>query len=92
MLMNGKENDIRVERGGEEETPADPNGEYSVVTDRNIKQLVAGLKRDGLIKGKSNTLVVKNKALFINGTKQAESVNRKYFDLIKDKDFNITIK
>ncbi len=52
----------------------------------------ASLKRDGLIKSGSNTLVVKNKTLFINGTKQAEAVNMKYFNLIKDKDFDITIK
>jgi hypothetical protein len=63
-----------------------------VVTDKNIKTLVAGLKRDGLLKTGSNRLVSKNNVLYINGTKQAEAVNRKYFDLIEDKDFDITIK
>lgn len=90
-MMNGKEDDSRVDRVGEREMPANADNEYVAVTDNNIKQLVAGLKRDGLLKKGNNVLAVKNKALFINGTKQAETVNKKYADLL-NKDFDITIK
>lgn len=90
-MMNVKEDDSRVDRVGEREMPANADNEYVAVTDNNIKQLVAGLKRDGLLKKGSNILAAKNKALYVNGTRQAETVNKKYADLL-NKDFDITIK
>ncbi len=89
MLLNNKENVGNI-RNDQQNNTAD-NGEFSVVDDKNIKKLVVGLKRDGLLRTGSNTIAAKNKSIFINGTKQAEAVNRKYANLI-DKDFDITIK
>ncbi len=90
-MNSGRETDRSGEGVSEKEDLVGAKGDYMEVTDNNVRQLIVGLKRDGLLKGGS-TLAVKNKALYINGTKQAESVNRRYADLITGKDFDISVK
>ncbi len=55
-----------------------------------LKEFTEGLEKDGLIdKKKGFTLEIKNRELYINGTKQSKEVNDKYRKYFKDEDYTI---
>ncbi|MDB5224095.1 MAG: inorganic pyrophosphatase [Chitinophagaceae bacterium] len=83
MLMNGDSTRLS-NRNNRQTTPVENTANSKSADETDIKNLLGGLKKDGLISG-DYTVEIRGGWLFINGVEQSEEVTNKYQKLLEGK-------
>ncbi|MDB5198664.1 MAG: inorganic pyrophosphatase [Chitinophagaceae bacterium] len=83
MLMNGDTTRLS-NRNNRQTTPVENTANSKSADETDIKNLLGGLKKDGLISG-DYTVEIRGGWLFINGVEQSEEVTNKYQKLLEGK-------